>query len=125
MLFSGIGGRPAIFFRQGVDGLPLMAPEAFHPVHLLLEFFQQVQFLLNVPDFLVRQHGAVGNQLLVMDSLLVLGQKGGELLQGNVQEGAGADGVHHGNLGEGVITVACIRVRMGRAQNPQLLVIPE
>ena len=33
--------------------------------------------------------------------------------------------MHHGNLGKSVVTVAGIRVRIGREQNAQLFIIPE
>lgn len=71
------------------------------------------------------QHGAVGEKFLIMNPSLVPGQEAGEFLQGNIQENADADGSHHGNLGKSVITVAGIRVRIGRDQNAQLFIIPE
>lgn len=71
------------------------------------------------------QHGAVGEKFLIMNPSLVPGQEAGEFLQGNIQENADADGSHHGNLGKSVITVAGIRVRIGRDQNAQLFIILE
>ena len=125
MLFSRIGRHPAVFFRQCVDGLFPMKQKIFFPVHLFPEFFQQAQLFLNIPDFPVRQHGAVGEKFLIMDPSLIPGQEAGKFLQGNIQENAGADGMHHGNLGKSVVTVSGIRVRIGREQNAQLFIIPE
>ena len=60
-----------------------------------------------------------------MDASLVHVHEACKLLEGNIQENAGADGMHHGNLGKSVVTVSGVRVRIGREQNAQLFIIPE
>lgn len=95
-----------------------MKQKIFFPAHLFPEFFQQAQLFLNIPDFPVCQHGAVGEKFLIMDPSLVPGQEADKFLQGNIQENAGADGIHHGNLGKSVVTVAGVRVRIAGSKMP-------